>query len=144
MRTFLLILTITLMPLRGWLGDAMAVQTVTHMVAGHTVAHTKNATENVATHAHQASATGQFDLNIQGGPAPCHGALSVNEATPVSPCDGCSDHPACQACEVCHTVALPRAVNALPTVALPAQTLQGSQTRFASVPRAPHLKPPIS
>ena len=50
----------------------------------------------------------------------------------------------CSTCQVCHSVALSPVTNPLPLLALPTQAVHSEQMLFVSVPRALHLKPPIS
>lgn len=148
MRAVFLILMIALLPLRGWLGDAMAMQ----MVTGHT-----GTIEIVATHAYPIRAEADFSLNSQASTLPCHDA-ALDTAHPADPglsatllaTTASGDTPAhgdcaqCTTCQVCHSVALSPGANRLPLLTLPTQAVHSGQTRFVSVPRAPQHKPPIS
>ncbi len=145
MRAAFLILMIALLPLRGWLGDAMAMQ----MVTGHSVT-----TETIATQAGPIRAGATFFLNSATAPLPCHDAESamghpsepgaLNTTTASSDPASHSDCAQCSTCQVCHSVALFPVIRPLPLLSLPTQLMHSGHALFASVPRAPHLKPPIS
>ena len=136
MRHLLFAVLIALLPLRGWVGDAMATQMAAGQIqhqavqsaaeAGHLhedveMAHTSHATETPALH-----------------------------DCAELPADGDNSHAAdghcetCAACQACHTVALTPAAPALPpyfsasTLPLPAAD------PFASADAALRQKPPIS
>jgi hypothetical protein len=145
MRVVLLILMIALLPLRAWSGNVMAMQLAT----GHA-----KATEMIAVNPYEIRAEGIFYLNSVDASAPCHedstdsdhaagnGALASSSA---------SDHPGshgdcnqCSTCQMCQGVALDPFTRPLPFMALPTQAVHSGLNLFASVPRAPHLKPPIS
>jgi hypothetical protein len=128
MHRWLLILMIALLPLRGWVGEAMAGQ----MLAQQLVA-----IEKVATRAHRARAAGQF--SSESAMPDCHGAAGA--AAAAEPADGtCAS---CTQCQACSAVVLPVAARAAPEAA--AHTLPGaSRVSFASAPRAPVFKPPIA
>ena len=121
---------LVLLPLRGWVGEAMAMD----MMAAHV-----GAIEKVATHAHGISAESTFDAEMQ---ADCHGAT---DSEPSDATDATATHcGTCPLCQMCHTVAAPAPFSTLPTPGLPhAQPTTGS-ARFASAPAAFALKPPIS
>lgn len=148
MRAVFLILMIALLPLRGWLGDAMAMQ----MVAGH-----PGTTKTVATHVDPIRVEASFSLKNGASPLPCHdaalamehsadpglsAALITTAASSDTPSHG--DCAQCTTCQVCHSVALSPAVHLLPLLTLPTQNVHSGQAMFVSVPRAPHHKPPIS
>jgi hypothetical protein len=121
MRTLLLALMIALLPIRGWLGDAMAFEMVQHSLPA-AAAHCQDAMDASGAMGKSDPAT-THDGN--------HGAGQQNCGT-------------CGACQVCHTVALggmprfdaPRTAPHAPPASYPA--------RFASAAPAPGLKPPIS
>ncbi len=129
MRRFVLILMLVLLPLRGWVGEAMAMD----MLAQSAVA-----IQNVAATAHHISANGTFDTEMQ---APCHGA-SPEAAASTAP--GSSPCGTCPLCQMCHTVAAPAPFTTLPTAWLPHAQPTTGHARFASAPAAFALKPPIS
>ncbi len=100
MRRFLLTLMILMLPLRGWMGDAMAVQE-----AGFGGNQHNHATFSVAKKSHHTSGEAHFHAenfgmmdahaNMDHG---AHGA-SQNHANGE---DG-EDHAACHLCDVCHS-----------------------------------------
>ena len=139
MRAVLLVLMIALLPLRVWLGNAMAMQNMAG--PGNTI-------ENIAVSAYPIRAGTIFYLNSETLAGPCHEAASVagqaSDVTPSTDSAAHSDCTQCSTCQLCHSVALSSVSRLLPLLALPTQALQSSPTRFASVARAPHLKPPIS
>ncbi|MEO5795280.1 MAG: DUF2946 family protein [Rhodoferax sp.] len=132
MRRFFLILMIALLPLRGWVGEAMAMEML---------AQQSNAIQNIASSAEDTSASSHFYVEMQADHAPCPGhAESAEHAT-----DGSTSHcGTCPLCQMCHTVAAP-APWALPSPLWlgHAQPATG-HARFASAPAAFALKPPIS
>ena len=145
MRFVLLALMIALLPLRAWLGDSMAMQGSPQP---------KNAIKIVAGTANPTRAGTTISLNSDMSPMPCHEAASDKShpsgnsvvstsanAGDLSAHGDCGD---CSLCQVCHSVALTSVINALPLLAVPTQSVLGNHTLFASVPRAPHIKPPIS
>ena len=142
MRLLLVALMIALLPVRAWLGDAMAMQ----MVAGPSA--TLQMAESSASHA-KAGAT--FSLNSETVPLPCHDAASAEGHWSDFPTSPTSTDPAthsdcaqCSTCQVCHSVALSPVITLLPMLAMPTQVVHSGHALFASVPRAPYLKPPIS
>ncbi len=155
MRHLLLALMIVLLPLRGWVGDAMAMQmaagiagTVTqHMPPGGQptpdaevmVDHDHaSGTESHASHsmAEQAPAQAMHD---------CNGHASQNDpdtaestATNDGPCN------TCEACQACHTVALSPTPD-LRGISFDTPTLAHDLlTSFTSASLALGQKPPIS
>ena len=131
MRAVLLVLMIALLPLRAWLGDSMAMQL--DIRPSTTI-------EIIATSADPVRARATFSLNFDDSPLPCHESASAT-ANDLIPHGDCAD---CSLCQICHSVALTAVISPLPLLALPTQAVQSGQTLFASVPRAPHIKPPIA
>lgn len=138
MRHLLLILMIALLPLRGWVSDAMATGMVTAQVQQQTAAKT------VATHAHQAWTQAHQDnetvvVDAFQTSADCsgHGSGGDDHANDTH-CDSCS------VCQACHTVALsPAAAHA--TAAFNPRTLpRAVVAQFVSAEHALGEKPPIS
>jgi hypothetical protein len=82
MRRLLLALMILLLPLRGWMGDAMAVQDMHR--GGH---HMENATLSIASNAHE------------------HSGMVTLEHDDVPP-ELEHSHAACHLCDVCHSAAI--------------------------------------
>jgi hypothetical protein len=141
MRFLLVALMIALLPVRAWLGDAMAMQTLSGF---------SETIEIVAISAGNIRAGATFYQDLTALPLPCHATAATphhasNAATPPEACEhtDCADCHLCPLCQLCHSMVLVLAVAPWPLLALPAQWTHGDQTLFASAPRAPHLKPPI-
>lgn len=159
MRCLILALMIVLLPLRGWIGDAMAMNSAT----GPQIA-----IQNIATDVHPTLGSDHFDAQtsrfILAGAlpdcadhAPTSGAVAVPDPA-LSSSPGASAHPdcadcdgdhashdgTCNACQVCHTVAMSADTRPLPALALPAFAPATSFHSFTSALPAPGLKPPIS
>jgi hypothetical protein len=129
MRRLVLILMLVLLPLRGWVGEAMAMD----MLAQSTIA-----IQKIAAPAHHTSAGSTLDAEVQ---APCHGG---NPETAETTDPGTSPCGTCPLCQMCHTVAAPAPFTALPTAWLPHAQPTTGPARFASASAAFALKPPIS
>jgi hypothetical protein len=129
MRHILLALLIALLPLRGWVGDAMAMSLVTHPAA-HAV-HTLAPSEAVADHC--AEHTG-------------HTAHADHTADAASSPHASDVHPTHQhkACDVCNGPAM--ALSGVEAVAppLPHGVQATAAERFASTVLPQGIKPPIS
>ena len=139
MRLALLILMIALLPLRGWVANAMAV------------AHEGPLDDVtlIAASAHSIRATAVFDAEIaqpdlacphvatQPASAADHDHKGPHSASAHATC-------ACQACGLCHLssaiIHQPVAPETLSLAVMPTQLA----SRFASVTTAPGLKPPIA
>jgi len=157
-RVLLIALMITLLPLRGWVGDAMA----TEMAASQTVRTDKQADKRAesAISLIASSAGVHWDTAASDGQKPsfdpqnplfeakdaqtsatqeCEGHTKADEASHAGAhCDSCA------ACQACHTVAL-----ATPSVDLnftfSSRTLpRPAAAHFASATAALGQKPPIS
>lgn len=145
MRVFLLILMIALLPLRAWSGNVMAMQQET----GHS-----QTTEMIAVSPYEIRAEGTFYLNFSVATVPCHEDSTDSShaaSTGALASSNASEHPGthgdcnqCSTCQMCQGVALDPFTRPLPFMALPTQAVHSGLSLFASVPRAPHLKPPIS
>ena len=147
MRIFLLALMIVLLPLRGWMGDAMATSMATGMAASNL--HQEVATKTVATHAHETEVEStekhahhetdaQHSTQAQQDCAG-HSSAQADQSTQIN--DGhCGS---CQVCQVCHSVALsPAAV--MVAAAFNAFALPHTATaQFTSAQLALRQKPPI-
>ena len=121
MHRWLLLVMIALLPLRGWVGEAMAGQMLQQQLAG---------VEAVATQATQAAAHED-----------CMGhATPADDSTAASP----TDCPSCASCQVCSSVALAFNATALQPIAFSPPAPTTFVHRFASAEPAPALKPPIS
>lgn len=123
MRLWVLVLAIVLLPLRGWVGDAMMLAPAQSATAGH------------AMHAMQSADA--HDM---------HAAHLVMDAGATH--DGTDSphaaHTTCDTCQFCHSVA----VTAWPEVPMPFAAIAhmpvAGAMRFASAEAAQGFKPPIS
>jgi hypothetical protein len=145
MRTLLLALMIALLPIRGWIGDAMAVEMVRHSLPATAAA----SADGAAAEAHCHDAMGAMnDMSAMGA----DDAVGTNTAMDMpghdnSPTAGSADHQGCgtcTACQVCHTVALGGLPLADTVHGVPQATPAARTARFASAEPAQGLKPPIS
>ncbi len=133
MHRWLLLLMVALLPVRGWVGDAMAGQmfawqarSAQQAVGGsHTVAMAAHDGGHRDHEFAQQQAAGE-----DGGSAPAHGEFS-----------SCSS---CASCQSCSSAAPVVAIEAGQAPALALRFPASSDSRFASADRAPGLKPPIS
>ena len=138
MRHIFLIIMIALLPLRGWVSDAMA----TGMLAGQVQQHQQTATKTVAIHDHEAGTKAFHDTETRVAVAtaadcPGHASDAQFHAADAH-CDSCS------VCQACHTVALSPAV-ACVTGVFDLRTLpHATVAQFASAEVALRQKPPIS
>lgn len=137
MRHLLLAFMIVLLPLRGWVGDVMAMELLgtalqppTAMHAMHDGTHGSDAQTHdgqpVALHADCPGHAGT--ANVPASDAPHAGA----------------DCATCSACQICHSVGLtpiPPHIAAIPPAA---SRPQGHTSHFSSAERTPGFKPPIS
>jgi hypothetical protein len=151
-RHLIFALMIALLPLRGWVGDAMATQMAVHSLlqtgiesASNQQPHEADATETIAAGARNTAAAGSFDHHAaaaQGAmPADC---LEHGGATDLASKDSGSGCPDCAFCQACHTVAMIAAEPNLSPSAPPSALPQPAAARFASAEAAPGQKPPIS
>lgn len=139
MRTLFLALMIALLPVRGWLGDAMAIEMVRHsMPAAEAVAGVAQAATEA--HCHEA---GDMAMNAMDNASHADHAMADGHG-------GDGDHAShqgcgtCTACQVCHSVAL--GGTELPGIAhdAPQAAPAAPAARFASTEPFLGLKPPIS
>jgi len=138
MRHLLLALLIALLPLRGWVGDAMATQ----MAAGQLQHHEAQATAHAAhVHEHEAMDTAHAGQHAK-APAVHDCADQVTDDGGKHSADGHCE--TCAACQACHTVALsPVAPELVPVFSAPT-LLSTAADSFASADAALGQKPPIS
>lgn len=126
MRVFLLALMIALLPVRGWVGNAMAVDMAAQSAATVQAASLNplaNMPEDCPMHAQQSGTADTADQ--QGGPA-------------TAQCKGCDT------CQLCLALAAITWINLPDSPFVPNATLQDSGNRFSSADRLPGVKPPIS
>jgi hypothetical protein len=138
MRTLLFLLMIAMLPLRGWVGDAMATEMAVMQVQHHPAHH--------AEHAHQPDTAGtDGDEAMLALTSDADSMHDCEGQAPTGEPSANGDHCAtCAACQACHTVALSATtattgLHFSPVSAPPADTLP-----FASAEAALRQKPPIS
>jgi hypothetical protein len=152
-RHLIFALMIALLPLRGWIGDAMATQMAVHSLHQAQIEsvsaqppHQAGATEIIAAGAGNTWAAAPFDHHAASAQsamsADCleHGGASADPAGNDSG-GACPD---CAFCQACHTVALTSAQPSLSSSAQPGTLSQPAAAQFASADAAPGQKPPIS
>lgn len=125
MRRWFVLLLIALLPLRGWVGEAMAGE----MLGQHVAA-------AAATQAQQAQAHSHDCMGHQAA------ADLGGEQETVQSASG--DCPTCASCQVCSSVVLSVDAARLPAAAFGNTLVPRMGTRFASAEPAPAFKPPIS
>ena len=144
MRFFVLALMIVLLPLRGWMGDAMATSMATsnhqQEVAIKTVSTHVNEPdfESLNNSVHQKT----DEQNLTQVMQDCTGHASVSSDPSTSANGGhCSS---CQVCQVCHSVALSSATLMVDAVFNAFALPQTAPAQFTSAQAALRQKPPIS
>lgn len=143
MRTLLLALMIALLPIRGWLGDAMAVEMAKHSLP-EAVSVAGAATE---AHCHEAMEAGDHSGMAMQMSAGTDMPDPLAHATHDTHDDAGADHQGCgtcTACQVCHTVALGGMPRVDTVHGAPQAPPAAHASRFASAEPAQGLKPPIS
>jgi hypothetical protein len=147
-RRLFFVLMITLLLLRGWIGEAMATD-----MAAAGLQPAPSATKTIATHTHETRAEPPFDhQTVNSGAAhAAHGAAAMGGVgdcadqpldTAAQPAGAhCSFHAACQAC---YTPTPTTAVAPLTPVFSALTRPSAAAARFASADAAPSQKPPIS
>jgi hypothetical protein len=141
MRRFLFALLIVLLPLRGWMGDAMAYSMLGLGTNSHTSVNT-DATYLAANNDHMTLTLASNPANTAPQSAsshPCHDAGAQDDtqanASPASS--------ACTACQVCHlTVSLPQAPCTL-TQTLSSAPIAQPPVLWASADLSVLTKPPV-
>ena len=134
MRTFFLALMIALLPLRGWVGDVMAME----LTAAPADAH-----HGVAVAAPTA------DCLERSAIAAVHHGHAMHPMAAALPADAGQEasHAGdghCTLCQICHSVALAPVLLPLPAAVLPLAAPVASQLRYTSAERTLGDKPPIS
>lgn len=124
MRILVLVLAIVLLPLRGWMGGAMAMET-----------------------APLPAAVSQAAIAAADAMPPCHeaadAASAVHPAGHDAPGDA-SHHAQCSLCQLCHSAAMTGDTPAAPAAAPARAQPQAPAQRFASALPQQADKPPIS
>ena len=139
MRHLFLIIMIALLPLRGWVSDAMA----TGMAATQVEQTQAVATKILATHADAAGSKAHFDLETMmtaANPtaADCSGhALAAESHSADTHCESCS------ICQACHTVGLSPAAAGVSAVFNLGTLPRAAAAQFASAQTALGEKTPI-
>lgn len=141
MRHLILALMIVLLPVRGWMGDVMAMESV---------AATQDATYSIADnhpltlgYAHSDADSGVVGLRDGPGHCPDHASAHGDGSLDMDN-DHAAHDGACTACQVCHTVAMIGDAASMPALPLPALAPVLLFPGFSSALAAPGLKPPIS
>ncbi|MDH6165829.1 hypothetical protein M2282_000957 [Variovorax boronicumulans] len=137
MRTLLLALMIALLPIRGWLGDAMAVEMVRHSLPAASVVAEEASPAPVAADAHCHEAMNAADSGMSAMAHHDDGS-STSHGTDHQGCGTCT------VCQVCHTVALGGTLLIDIVHGAPQAPPAAHAARFASAEPVPGLKPPIS
>lgn len=157
MRRLLLALLIVMLPLRGWMGDVMAMQADSSPALTIEIIAASDPSAPGSSHFYSEMAAFPVSLAPEHCPdhaaAPVHGtaaaAMASTDATahthPGGPDDDASLHGgACNACQVCHSVAMSADVQALAALPLPTPAPRAGIADFTSAVPVPGLKPPIS
>jgi len=128
LRLFLLAFMIALLPLRGWVGDVMAMEQASQaLTTTPATAASGDCHEALVPH-------GQADTQHESRQQ----AIAQDAAHASGDCGNCT------ACQICHSVALAGLALVAPATT-PAMSAPQTQARLhASVARAPGFKPPIS
>ena len=139
MSRFIFILMIALLPLRGWMGEAMATTMAANQISVNKISMIQIATNNIAKKPTNTPATDEFTQ--KNGLADCdmHKLQKLNVSGEES-----SANPSCTHCQACHATGLVNTVkiNSI-TSAHSAQPLAFS-SQYASASIALGQKPPIS
>lgn len=125
MRRWFVLLLIALLPLRGWVGEAMAGE----MLGQHVAA-------AAATQAQQAQVPSHDCMGHQAA-----ADLGGEQETAQSASGDC---PTCASCQVCSSIVLATQAAPVPAAAFGNTLVPRMGTRFASAEPAPAFKPPIS
>ena len=145
MRALFFALMIALLPLRGWVGDAMATE-----MAMMQISHAQAAERGLSGH------TGNR-VSAESTPLAHHAMAAVQAAhdcgeSAVDDRPGAADDAAgqavdchsCHSCDVCHTLALSRAFEASSPASSALSLFSARTAAFASAEAALGQKPPIS
>ena len=147
MRHLLVALMIVLLPLRGWMGDAMAISMMNLQPGGGAQAHAMSMPNPVHDMAPQSKADLPQDGAQAGVHGDCAGMMMMAAAAPESAGDsagamtGCESCPVCQACSIVVMGADPLRTA---TPFIPQASPVGTLPHFASAHPRRGQKPPIS
>jgi hypothetical protein len=123
MRLFVLVLAILLLPLRGWMGDAMALEAGPQAHVAMSAAHDMTSMDDMTA---AAATPAMADMH--------------HDSTSAQP--DCQN--TCTACQLCHSVAMTVWPDAPVFSEAPRQVPVFWPSAFASAEPAPGFKPPIS
>lgn len=143
MRTLLLALMIAMLPIRGWLGDAMALEMARHSLPVAASMSMSMATAATEAHCHEemAADSGMSPDTAMQMSAGMHTTDHSQHDSAGTDHQGCGT---CTVCQVCHTVALGGMPHIDTVHSAPQASPAAHATRFASAEPAQGLKPPIS
>lgn len=140
MRHLFLIIMIALLPLRGWVSDAMAKG----MLATQVQQQQQAAPKMVATHAHEAGIQAHQDTETVVADAAQTAADCPGHASGAEPHAADTHCESCSVCQACHTVALSPAAADV-TAVFNLRTLpRAAVAQFTSAETALGEKTPIS
>lgn len=134
MRRWFFVLLIMLLPLRGWVGDAMAMQMALpgqHAPASGVMQHADSGSEPAHSHMITIALAASDDCGSHTG------AQDTGDAMETAHCE------ACAMCQTCHTVAVLLLPELVAATQVSPVTLPTAMPVFASADRALLLKPPI-
>lgn len=135
MRRWFFVLLILLLPLRGWVGDAMAVQMAVpnqHAPAAGVMQHVDAASDSA--HNHSGFSVTPAAADDCGGHT---SALGTGDDMDAAHCE------ACAMCQTCHTVAVMLLPELLAAAQVSPTSPPTSMHVYSSADRALLLKPPI-
>lgn len=132
MRLFVIALLIVLLPVRGWMGDAMAINML-GMADMHSLAAQAAPTDHKASGADHEVCAG---MSMASAPAGVPGAEGTQGS--MTDCESCA------LCQACNMVAFAALSGAVQSIALPRFSPLGLQSHFASAHLRRGVKPPIS
>lgn len=137
MRHWFIILLIALLPLRGWVGDAMALQDIAAEPETTVVSANKDHPTAVEAPFSQENGASAMTGRLH---AACH------ETGVAAPTEGLqTGHAAqCNACQICHSAAVSPDLSLPAAPTLPTAAPVFKATAVTSATPAPGLKPPIS
>jgi hypothetical protein len=146
MRAVLFILMLVLLPLRGWMGDAMA--TGMAVAELHAASSTISATHSGAEQAGKVWAKDGFDTKstsmqaepVAAMPSDCAGHAGADDSA-AADADHCTP---CSACGACHSASMSTAALDWAAAVHGSAPLAWPADAFFSADAAPHQKPPIS
>ncbi len=139
MRRFIFILMIALLPLRGWMGEAMATEMATmHLIAVQATNTPADATFNATTEDFSSVSS----ISASAMPADCEmHAKAVSDASEAS--DASASNQSCTHCQSCHAAGLVCAVQIISAVTTHNPAPAAHVSLYASAKLALSQKPPI-